>query len=99
MFIKSCKYFLNQKYFCLSCHLNGGECLVVLAAGDPGDAAGAPSLALVPEPEPLAGRLLQDLHVGGLLGPRLQRHPAAARPRHLLLLLAGAPLDRGQNIG
>ena len=83
----------------MSRHLNGGECLVVLAAADPGDAAGAPALALVAEPEPLAGGLLQDLDVGGLLGPGLQSHPAAARPRHLLLLLPGAPLDRAQDIG
>ena len=48
-------------------HLDGGEGLVVLAAGDARDTASTPALTLVPEPQPLAGRLLQDPHVGALL--------------------------------
>ena len=48
-------------------HLDGGEGLVVLAAAHPRDTAGTPTLALVPEPQALAGRLLHDLHVGALL--------------------------------
>ena len=56
-------------------HLDGGEGLVVLTAADAGDAASTAALALVSEPQALAGRLLHDLHIGALLGLRVHLRP------------------------
>lgn len=56
----------------VSDHLDSGEGAGVCGAAGAWDATGAPAFTLVPEPEPLACRLLQHAHVGVLL-------PAAAR--------------------
>ena len=58
---------------------------MLVGARRPRDGPRGPALALVPEPEPLGGRLLQDLDVGLLLA-LVQGGPGLVR---LLLLLHG----------